>query len=338
MLTWLRTGSGALVVLVACSALGAIVDLLIFRYISSRTATGTPAVRTLARSIRGLPASLGLVAGLAAAQDRLPVSAPASHALSLAVRGSAIVLLTAYGARILGRVVRALVTREETPLPAGTIFVNLARALVWVLGGLALLATLGVSIAPLVTALGVSGLAVGLALQPTLENVFSGIQLLASRQIQPGDVVRLETGEEGVVLDVTWRNTLVKRPSNEVAIVPNAVLARATVVNFSASDEYVLFVPVSVASAHDPDEIVRLVREVAEEVISSCEEAVPGSTPTVRFVELAPPAAVVNVGIRCRGYPERMPVRHELIRRLAKRFSAQGLEPPPIPYNAARRP
>ena len=82
---------------------------------------------------------------------------------------------------------RAYTEREGSRLPSTSIFVNIARATVWVIGGISVLAALGVSIAPLITALGVGGLAVGLALQPTLENVFSGIQVLASSQIEPGD-------------------------------------------------------------------------------------------------------------------------------------------------------
>ena len=132
-----------------------------------------------------------------------------------------------------------------------------------------MLATVGISVAPLITALGVGGLAVGLALQPTLENVFSGIQLLASKQIQPGDFIRLETGEEGIVLDVTWRNTTVQKLTNDVALVPNSVLARATVTNFTTLDpEFVLLIPVSFASAGDPDQVERIALEVAREVIA----------------------------------------------------------------------
>lgn len=76
---------------------------------------------------------------------------------------------------------------------------NLARVLVLALGGLVMLQTLGVSITPLITTLGVGGLGVGLALQDTLANLFAGIHILVSRQVRPGDYVRLETGEGGYV-------------------------------------------------------------------------------------------------------------------------------------------
>jgi small-conductance mechanosensitive channel len=255
------------------------------------------------------------------------------------VRVAGILAITIFSARILSRVVRALTEREDVPLPSGSIFVNLTRGVVWVLGVLSILATLGVSIAPLVTALGVGGLAVGLALQPTLENVFSGIQLITSRQIQPGDFIRLDSGDEGTVLDVSWRNTTVRKVSNDVVIVPNSVLARAAVTNFSTADkEFVLLVPVSFASAGDPDAVQRIALDVARSVVADVPGAVKDQEPGAGFAELTPPAAVLNVTVRCNTYQDRIAVRHELIRRLAKRFADEGIAAPPVAYSSARRP
>lgn len=311
---------------------GLVVDQLLYRYIRSRAeASRSSAGLQLAKGVHWLPTSLGLLVGLSLAISRLELEGTAARWANQGVRLLGIVLVTAFAARILGRVVRAVTQREDTPLPSGSIFVNLVRGLVWALGAVSVLATLGISVAPLVTALGVTGLAVGLALQPTLENVFSGVQLLASRQIQPGDFIRLETGEEGTVLDVTWRNTTVRRPSNDVVIVPNSVLARATVTNFTSEDpEYVLLVPVSVASAGDPEAVERAAMRVATEVVAEVDGAVRDAEPAVSFAELTPPAAVLHVTIRCTSYQERVGVRHEFIRRLAKRFADEGIEAPPV--------
>lgn len=327
----------AALLFVLALGVGAVLDQLLYRFVRSRAqASRSSAGLQLATGLHWLPSAVGAVSGLALAVGRLNLAGTPGRWATNGVRLLAIFVLTAFAARILGRVVRAYTQREDTALPSGSIFVNLVRWVVWVLGGLSVLATLGISVAPLVTALGVGGLAVGLALQPTLENVFSGIQLLASRQIQPGDFIRLETGEEGAVLDVTWRNTTVRRPSNEVVIVPNSVLARATVTNFSSEDpEYVLLVPVAIASAGDPDAVQRLALEVASEVVAEVEGAVPDSEPAAGFADLTPPAAVLNVTIRCRSYQQRIAVRHEFIRRLAKRFADEGIEAPPLAFGSA---
>lgn len=131
---------------------------------------------------------------------------------------------------------------------------------------------------------------------------------------------------------------MVRKQTNDLLIVPNSVLSRATVTNFSTSDpEFVLVVPISFASAGDPDVVERIALDVAREVIAACPEAVKGEEPGARFAELTPPAAVLNVTIRCTSYVDRIPVRHEFVRRLATRFAAEGIQAPPVPV-AARRP
>jgi len=323
----------------AGGALGLIVDQLVFGMLKARARDDhRPTLLQLALGLHWLPTCLGLIFGARIGLARSGLAATLSSATTTAIQLFTILVLTAFGARIISRIVRAYTLRQDTLLPSGSIFVNLAIGVVWVIGGLSLLATAGVSIAPLLTALGVGGLAVGLALQPTLENVFSGIQLLASKQIKPGDFIRLESGEEGTVLDVTWRNTTVQKATNDVVLVPNSVLARASVTNFTTLDpEFVLVIPVSFASAGDPDIVERVALDVAREVVGECPEALPGQEPGARFAELTPPAAVLNVTIRCRSYQDRIPVRHEFVRRLAKRFAEEGVEAPPVPLASGRR-
>ncbi|HSK46501.1 MAG TPA: mechanosensitive ion channel family protein, partial [Coriobacteriia bacterium] len=171
------------------------------------------------------------------------------------------------------------------------------------------------------------GIAVGLALQPTLENIFSGIQVLASRQIEPGDLIRLETGEEGAVLDVTWRNTTIVTPSNDLIIVPNAIIGRSRITNFSSlSGEHVLVVPFVVSASADTAIVEQCVREIAEQVASTAEGVVAQAEPTVRFAAVTPTGMQVNAGIRVHSYPDRIPVRHEFIKRLLPRLHAEGIE------------
>ena len=100
-----------------------------------------------------------------------------------------------------------------------------------VIGGLVLLGHLGITITPILTALGIGGLAVALALQDTLSNLFAGFHLLADRPVSVGDVVRLENGMEGVVEDIGWRSTRIRQPGEDLIIVPNAKLAQGILTN-----------------------------------------------------------------------------------------------------------
>src|SRR4030095_2322700 len=97
---------------------------------------------------------------------------------------------------------------------------GLSRTLIYIfvfsIGLLVLLSEFDVKITPILTALGVGGLAVALALQDTLANLFAGIHILVEEPISLGATIRLASGEEGVVTDIGWRTTRVRNGSNNV--------------------------------------------------------------------------------------------------------------------------
>ena len=130
-----------------------------------------------------------------------------------------ILSVTVAAGRAAAGFVRLYADRRDNLLGSTSIFVNLARALVLVIGALVLLQSLGISITPILTALGVGGLAVALALQDTLSNLISGLHVAASQQIRPGDYIRLDSGDEGFVTDITWRNTTIRALPNNLIVV-----------------------------------------------------------------------------------------------------------------------
>ncbi|AHE96897.1 hypothetical protein THERU_06620 [Thermocrinis ruber] len=106
------------------------------------------------------------------------------------------------------------------------------KLFVFILGVITLLSYFGIQVAHFITTLGIAGLAVSLALQGTLSNIFSGLNLIASRQIEVGDFIRLENGEEGYVEDITWMNTVIRRRDNNLVVVPNSRLVNSIVINY----------------------------------------------------------------------------------------------------------
>ena len=113
-----------------------------------------------------------------------------------------IVSITWIAARLAASWAHHSLGRTTGLLPSATLIQNTVRAAVLVVGGLVLLQTLGIAVTPIITALGVGGLAVALALQDTLANFFAGIRVLAAGQVRPGDFIQLDTGERGYVEDV----------------------------------------------------------------------------------------------------------------------------------------
>jgi small-conductance mechanosensitive channel len=111
---------------------------------------------------------------------------------------------------------------------------TMIRATILIIGGLVMLAHIGVTITPMLTALGIGGLAAALALQDTLSNLLGGFHILIDRPVRVGDIVRLENGQEGEVEDIGWRSTRIRSSSDDLIVVPNAKLAQSILTNRSA--------------------------------------------------------------------------------------------------------
>ena len=322
--------SSAALVFFGILAIGAIIDQILYRIMRGRSKKKAWVVgEALAHALHGLPTSLGLITAVHFSALRLDLATNVRGFIGTGVEVAYILVLTAFSARIVGRVIRAYLSRADAKLPSSSIFVNLGRGLVWILGGLVLLAALGISIAPMIAALGVGGLALGLALQPTLENAFSGIQVLLSKQIQPGDFVQLETGQEGWVQDVTWRNTTIKKLSNDLVIVPNAILGKSLVTNYSSQDaEHVVWVNVGVAYDSDLELVERVTCETAAATLREVDSGVGDYEPLFRFEEFGDSSINMRVSLRAETYADRWPLRHEMIKRLHARFAEEGIEIP----------
>ena len=233
-------------------------------------------------------------------------------------------------ARLAGDLVRVYVDTVAGVLPSANLVTNLLRATVLTIGGLVILQTLGISITPLLTALGVGGLAVGLALQDTLANLFAGIHILLSRQVRPGDFVRLGSGEEGFVQDVTWRYTTIRQLANNLTIVPNANLASAITANFNLPDpEQAVLVEVGVSYDSDLRRVERVTIAVGQEVMRQVEGGVPAFTPFIRYHTFGDSGIQFTVILRGCDYASQYLIKHELITRLHARYRAEGIE---IPY------
>jgi small-conductance mechanosensitive channel len=216
--------------------------------------------------------------------------------------------------------------RAQDVLPSTSLFVNLTRIVIFGIGILVILHSLGISIAPLLTALGIGGLAVALALQDTLSNLFAGLHILMTRQIKPGDYIRLESGEEGFVVDITWRNTTIKELPNNYIIIPNSKLAQAIVKNYHMPEK-ALFITVQVGVSYDSDleKVEKITIEVAKEVMLEVPGGVPDFDPIIRYHTFGDSSINFSVILKCREFTDQGIIRHEFIKRLHKRYRQEGI-------------
>jgi small-conductance mechanosensitive channel len=205
------------------------------------------------------------------------------------------------------------------------------RLSVLTVGGLVVLSSLGVSITPLLTALGVGGLAVALALQDSLANFFAGVHLLADQPVRVGDYVKLDSGPEGYVLDIGWRSTRIRMLANNVVIVPNQALARAVITNYNLPESRMaLLIPLSVSYDADPDQVATVVREEALKAAGEIPGLLAEPAPFVRFIPgFGDHSLDFTLVCQVATFVDQYLVQDELRKRLLQRFRAERIE---IPY------
>ena len=232
--------------------------------------------------------------------------------------------------RAVGGGVEMLSGRARGAIKSPTLVVNLARIAIGILGLFIILQNLGIDITALITALGIGGIAVALALQDTLGNLFAGVQIILSRQVRQRDYIRLSSGEEGWVTDVKARNTTIQTfPDGNLVTVPNATLASSIVKNFSMP-RTALWVTLEVGVSYDSDlgQVEAVALEVAKHVLQEVDGGMPGEEPIVRYHTFADSSVNFDVRMMVREFESQGPVRHEFIKRLHRRFADEGIEIP----------
>lgn len=267
--------------------------------------------------------------GAYAASVALPLRSGTAHAVETTLLIGVILWATVVAGHVVRDIGKLYVFRTGGPIPAGSILVNAVRIGVFVIGMLILLQTLGISIAPLLTALGVGGLAVALALKDSMANMFAGIHILASRQLRIGDFVRLDSGQEGYVTDINWRTTSIRQLPNTMVVVPNARLAESILVNYyQPEQEMSVLIDLAVTYESDLEAVERLTIDVARAALREVEGAVPEFEPFIRFHTFGDSSVEFTVVLRVREFTNQFLLRHEFLKRIQRRYAREGIETP----------
>lgn len=167
------------------------------------------------------------------------ISATASQAgqlLPAIVLALIIGLLTWWLSSWAMRATRRVLAKMSTEGHVDLLVARLVRAAVIVVGAVTALGVLGVNVGALLASLGLVGLTLGLALKDVLANYVAGIMLLLQRPFTIGDSVSVGA-EEGTVIDVHSRATVLRAPDGRTVHIPNSTVFAATVVNASQAPQ-----------------------------------------------------------------------------------------------------
>jgi len=248
--------------------------------------------------------------------------------LSKAIEVTIIFSITLALANLLANWLQNHLRQIELPIATAGISFALLKGTVLVIGFLIILNVLGISIVPLITALGLGGLAVALALQDTLSNLFAGINLLLEKSIRVGDFVRLETGEEGYVEDITWRTTRLRMLPNNMVIIPNSKLAQSIVTNYHLPEKRLsVLMPINVSYSSDPERVEKILLEVAKKAAGEIPGLLAQPEPLVRLIPgFGDYSLSFTLICSVAEFTDQYLVQHELRKRILRRFKEEGVE------------
>lgn len=166
--------------------------------------------------------------------------------------------------------------KASFPFPTSLI-INVVRIFFIVVGVLMLLDIWGVPTTPLVLTLTIGLLVAVLASRNELLNIFSGLQLAHGDLIKTGDYIKLESGEEGYVSDITWRNIQIKAPDDKLILVPNSKFTKTTVTVYreplkKATQPFHFYTRLHIKEltglkAKNLSELVNILKEVPDSVV-----------------------------------------------------------------------
>lgn len=218
----------------------------------------------------------------------------------------------------------------KVDLPRTSILTNTILIIILIVGILIILDIIGLSITPILTALGVGGLAVALALQDTLANFFAGLYITIEKTIRIGDIVNIGGDQEGFVEDINWRTTRIRTFTNNLIIIPNQKLAQSIVTNYNLPEKRVLVrIPINVSYSSDPEKVEKILLEEVKKAIGEISGLLKEPEPVVRFIPGFGESSLDFLVIcNVDSYENKGIVEHELRKRIFKRFQQEGIEIP----------
>lgn len=309
--------------------LAEIVRLILDRYarvVAARTKSDLDdiTIRIIRKPIRVLVYSLGVFSAL----NALPLPVSYDSWTRRITYGLVILVLSYVAAQLLsvlvGKWLKVEKGYDRTPL----LLNKLVMTIVYSVGIIMILEEFNIAISPLVATLGVGGLAVGLALQPTLSNFFSGVYILSSKPVRVGDFIELPAASiSGYVEDVSWRTTRIRTLPNTLVIVPNSRMADSIIVNNSEPDlEIAALIQCGVAYGSDLVKVERVTIEVATEIQKTVTGAVPTFTPFIRYNGFGDSNINFTIILRVASYVDQYLVIHECFKALVARYDNEGID------------
>lgn len=272
------------------------------------------------------------LAGIALATYSYPIPLAIRIVIDKFLIATVLASVTIVISRLLVSLLKAYTTREGGISPLTSLFEFLTKIVIYSLGILIILQSIGIKITPLLTALGVGGVSVGLALQTTLSNLMSGINIIMSGKVKPGNYIRLASGEAGYVIDVELKYTVLREITDNLLVIPNSKIISGSFKNFSLPNKEIV-IPVTLDVGYDSDleKVETITLEVAKDILLrnlETEEII--SEPFILYNKFD--YFSINFTIYLKIYEQEffdhLAIKHQFLKQLHRRYKAEGIEIP----------
>jgi len=198
--------------------------------------------------------------------------------------------------------------------------------IIWLVGIMIALSGVGFEISPIIAGMGIAGLAIALAAQNLLMNVFGGMTITMDQLYRVGQRVEFG-GVYGDIYEIKPRYTKIKTLDNMIVTIPNSKVINDNIINYAAPDTTVrVKIPVGVAYGTDPEKVDKIMLDIADNTPKILKEP----KPIVRFTEYAASSQNFELVIWLKHYEDRHPVIDRILRDMFKRFKEEEIE---IPFN-----
>ncbi len=256
--------------------------------------------------------------------------------LALLVQRVGAAVIVAVGAFVITRIGSLLLDWYASHVAASTStqlddqlipsFKRMLPILVYALAILWGLAIFEIEISPLLATLGIGGIAIALAAQPTLSNYFAGTYVISEGEIEPGDFIEIEGGPSGFVEDISWRSTKLRSRFNNLIIIPNSMMSDNMITNYSRPALAMnVIVTGGVSYSSDLQQVEDIVMEVANKIVIESEHAVTETEPRAGFSTFGDSNIDFWVFLQATDRAGSFQLKSQLIKQIHERFNEAGI-------------
>lgn len=217
--------------------------------------------------------------------------------------------------------------KSDTTVSLSSLFEYLTKVIIFTIGFLIIIQSIGVKITALITAFGVGSLSIGLAFQNTLSNLISGVNIILARKIRVGDYISTSKGEEGYVIDVELRYTVVKDIYDNITVIPNSQIIDSSFKNYSLENSSMLL-PIEIGISYDSDldKVEKITLNVAKKILKTVKGGHQEYEPFLRYEKLDQFAIKFTVYLKIHEYFDRLIITHEFLKELYRVYQQENIK------------